>query len=712
MKKILYVLLIALVMITTGCSKRESDGTNVAKILLAKERLNPSVLEDSGRIFNGGAKAFNNILRKTRESNRRYADKKSGTYVEVEGDTYKWYNNEDYSNFLEYFESYAKDIEHNASQGAELIDNTKKYVRVTDVWIKADGEEYFLIVEEDYEIIICRDDFQTELCKRTTNESGQSVYEMLIMNENAHTRMKYIPDLLYEFTISMGGENAHYLIADKYKGYWQIVSTNGFNGYYDGNEKVESLSLTLLAMKEEATYMLGYNIDNRGKANVGGVNVLSKDGESDMISMSLRDITFYNTGINGLDHIEITAPKDRVGDFDPNSEKELDVYIQDNVNEKGEEYKIYSTSGRKSATAVCSNGVTVTDGDRLLDGKVKVGHINVSYVAGCDAYGQIPFYTMSESYEEQFEILEDILEYTGFTFRRDYDSVIACIKYALQDAEIFAKYFTINGYHIDNYNDMKKAFEIEDNKEKELSKIYEEVKDYEVIRKGNQEKIDSRIKFTDLEVLNNGEVKNDGLNISVKDYKVKVEDTLLYVDGEEYMIVFGLLSKENNVVSYIDEFDLKFTYTKGVDFELSQTKEFTIPLLETGEYILVSYVALASENIRISKYTEVKVDVKEESISLNGYNNEIKNSNGSLLIESKSDLDVKLESEENYSYNELIEFMSQKAYEHGMIEEKIIEKYDGSEWTVVQSNEEIINGEYRMKYYTSSASHYIYLKLK
>ena len=40
------------------------------------------------------------------------------------------------------------------------------------------------------------------------------------------------------------------------------------------------------------------------------------------------------------------------------------------VNEKGEEYKIYSTSGRKSATAVCSNGVTVTDGDISISGNI------------------------------------------------------------------------------------------------------------------------------------------------------------------------------------------------------------------------------------------------------------------------------------------------------------------------------------------------------
>ena len=107
---------------------------------------------------------------------------------------------------------------------------------------------------------------------------------------------------------------------------------------------------------------------------------------------------------------------------------------------------------------------------------------------------------------------------------------------------------------------------------KDLLNIYEQAKNIEVVDINNQEEYDSRIHFTDLEVVNQGTTTNDEFTLSVENFEVKVEDTLLFVEGQEYQVVFGLLTIDNNVIPFINEEDNKFVYKKGEDFILSLDK--------------------------------------------------------------------------------------------------------------------------------------------
>ena len=98
----------------------------------------------------------------------------------------------------------------------------------------------------------------------------------------------------------------------------------------------------------------------------------------------------------------------------------------------------------------------------------------------------------------------------------------------------------------------------------------------------NQEEYDSRIHFTNLEVVNQGTTTNDEFTLSIENFEVKVEDTLLFVEGQEYQIVFGLLTVDNNVIPFINEEDSKFVYKKGEDFILSLNKNIEIPVMIMG----------------------------------------------------------------------------------------------------------------------------------
>ena len=124
------------------------NGTDAAKLLLANERLDSSVLEGSNNIFTKGKKAFSKIVNETRRYTVKYAGRPNETYTEIDGDTIKWYNDVDYSNFNSFFESYATNIENSALRGGQLIDDTKKYIRVIGKWVNVGGQEYLLKVNE------------------------------------------------------------------------------------------------------------------------------------------------------------------------------------------------------------------------------------------------------------------------------------------------------------------------------------------------------------------------------------------------------------------------------------------------------------------------------------------------------------------------------------------------------------------------------------
>ena len=397
MKKIiLKILLLAFIIpFIIGCKKDYAVGTDAAKLLLASERLNGDVLKDSGNLFTTGQEALNNVVKQTKKYRQKLAGRPNETYTEVDGDLYKWYTDVEYSNFSSFFESYADSIESSAKRGSELIDEVKKEIRAVDVWVKDRNDQYLLKVDKVSETIFARNSKsdQVEMCKRYTDENGNDVYEMYIQNDIATTRMKYIPGLKYEFGINMDGYD-HYLIADNSKGYWNVISTSGVNQTVQSDGTViESFNLSAMMMKEEAYYEFSYSIDNMGWASkeINNVGIISGDGKTDLVTIGTGNVELYNTGIRGLDHIEIEASPEFVGDFNPDDESVKYVYKQDNVRENNEHYYIYSTSGHKSATAVLENGMILTYGDKLANGKATVGRIDVGHVAGCDAYGTIPF---------------------------------------------------------------------------------------------------------------------------------------------------------------------------------------------------------------------------------------------------------------------------------------------------------------------------------
>jgi len=636
------LLIVFIIPLMISCGGETATGTPAAKFLLSQERLNKDVINGTSNLFTNGSEAFERVVKETRKYNKKFAGRPNESYVEVEGDTYKWYNDVEYSNFNSFFESYAINIEHSAKSGAELIDYVKKNIRTVDIWVDTGDKEYLLKVDETSETIYTREGSdRIEICKRTTDDNGNDVYELLVLDTELEIRMKYIPDLLYEFAISnnIEGKYVHYLVADKSKGYWNIISTTGYHSTtHDDGLVFEGVSFDVLMMKDEGYYLFTHALDNQGWArnDINSVTLISNDGKTDLVTIGTGNAVLYNTGIRGIDHIEIKASKEQVGDFDPNDRTEKYVYIQDNVDEKNNPYKIYTTSGRKSATVVLENGKTLTEGDSFFDGNMYIDRIDVGYVAGCDAYGKIPMRMLTESLEETFDYLVAFLDETGMSFRRDLDTVLKSADFALKDVENFSEYFQFNGYNINTFENAKLAIDAEYKKITDFKEMYNNVKDVEVIKRRNQNDIDSNIYFADVEVVNNGTVNNTDLQVNVSDFKVKVKDTILFVEGEKYKVVYALQNEDGSIVP-IGTSGTEVAFVKDTDFEATQTLNFTIPHIESGLYALVAYVATSEEGIRVTKTIPVSGDFKEITSTQDGIKINLK-SNLWLFYQGNSDV--------------------------------------------------------------------------
>ena len=196
-----------------------------------------------------------------------------------------------------YFEeekSYADNIESTAESGSRLIDNTKKYIRVVDKWVNVHGMQYLLKVDENQETIFSRSANYAEICRRSTDELGHDVYEMLFLSEETTTRMKYIPGLLYEFAIS-SGEYTHYLFAENYKGYWTVNSTSGSTLDYLNDEYID---FSTMILKDEACYEFVTMTNANGISQPMNLTIISNDHKTDLLVIGNNYFELFNTNEN------------------------------------------------------------------------------------------------------------------------------------------------------------------------------------------------------------------------------------------------------------------------------------------------------------------------------------------------------------------------------------------------------------------------------
>lgn len=708
MKKFIKIMSIMLLVSSfNGCKRITLEGTEAAKILLANERLDGSDLRKDGNIFSKGKKAFDRIKTETQKYSKRIKEEGVKSKFDKSGNTYRWSDAPDYSNFLSFFDSYANSIEFNAEVGSKLIDSTKKNVRVVNKWVEVGmftDEEILLIVEENTETIFSRSGSQYEICRRFQNEDGSNVFEMSIENfdTNSKCRMTYIPGQRYEYA-SEQNEHTLVIIADNEKGYWDIMTTSTIDG------EDNHYSFTNLVMKDEAIYETSYNLAY-GEEYYNTVELVTGDGKSDILAYNGNMLTIYTTGINGLDSFYINATDDEVWHLSDHNHEHPENHSDYKVFTVGEEGdRSYFTDTGCNPTVKFSNGKEMNAGDSFYDGAVTVSSTMVHPIGGIDFYGDIQFRFKEDDIDYVFDILKKLSNDFGFTFKDDFEVVRESTKYAEQDKVNFSKYYLWQGNHINNVEDIRKSFE----KEKELIysfvDLYNEVKDYEVIKKGDQAKLEVSYHFADVSITSKGTVTSNDFTINIDNLTIKSNDTVLFVKEDLYKVEIAVANKADGQyvnIMPISEGEAK-VYTEGNTFEASFNGNVELPMLVEGDYELVAYIATNEEGIRVTKPTAIEGSITEATRSSEGIKNKLYLENNIVKIKSTEDTNIIINLNGTFTYDSLYNELESYAYKYGETSNDNLEVQNDSNWNIVNESDSITNGTYRLRYINGNNNAYV-----
>lgn len=146
---------------TTNESKKgDLNGTELAKLLLANERLDSDELSDNkGLLTADRLNKLENIVLSTIIDTSVYADN---------------------SNMTDYFNSYVEAVKSVTNGAAGTIDFIKESVYYTGVWIEygSIGGDVLLQVTDNEDRLFVKADSYTSVCRRYTDENGDNIYEI------------------------------------------------------------------------------------------------------------------------------------------------------------------------------------------------------------------------------------------------------------------------------------------------------------------------------------------------------------------------------------------------------------------------------------------------------------------------------------------------------------------------------------------------------
>ena len=719
------------------------SGIDAAKLILANERLNSQLFKDTDSLFASGATAFANLydiaeqnmkihtapednieLLNSGSTAKSYARPLSASYtssaefiadesyelsngsiLEIDGNVYRWKNFGEYSNSYDYFLNITNNVKTTAEIGARLIDDTKKYVRIVDTWVKIGSEEYYLHVEDDTEIIYCRSESYSEICRRYKREDGVNVYEIYNKNSNGGTtRMVYIPGEKYEYSYIIDGFD-HNFLAENTKGFWEVVDVGKTDWGYN---------VSCMVLKDDICYDSFYDPETK---EISMLKVISSDKKTDIIDIRMNDLSAFVMlklqGFSGVDYIELIT--DNVVPLGAeNYDYDKYVYVYDvPANPKQEEHRVYMP-GTNDCTLVLKNGLSIGTEDDILDGKIDIHAIRVEHASMegyTDGYaGYISMGVEGKTYDEVMNTLEEFLLLTGLRCNRDFEAVKSGIIQAYTELGQMTKYHTWNESPIATLESLGVGYANNLAKHKSFSDMFDAIKDAQVIDFEDKEAVALNIKFAPITAQNATSVKNDGLSVSVTELSLSVEDTLLFVVGEKYMVNFAIVEVSENSNSGLNHVELyeslSVEYTDEEVFKVSQSASFEIPVLAEGKYTVVAYIS-TEDGIRSSGYQSVAFTEVNKYEKAHGNLNVLidKGTDGTLSISvaeiSEVEVAVEFPSETVPSYTDMFLALEKEAYLYGFVDEgALLEKSeDGVTWVSLTGNETSLEGGiYRLNY--------------
>ena len=731
----LFIVLIMIAFIISGCASPtqgtggsnnggselyELDKASAVRLLLAEERLNTALLKNSGNVFEEGVAVMNALARKARAeggdpdkykaetatvralgTSRPNPEKKlkgtdgevifdnehGGGVVTFDGENYLFGDFVETSNSYDTFSATANHIALMAENAAELIDSIKKNVRIVDKWVLIDGAvEYYLHVGENEEILYERTLYDYKICRRYINENGNNVYEFLTYDTGSGytDRLTYIPGLRFETSrgVLEGGkfDRTDHLICDNTKGYWEA--------YWVGPHSTH-VNVSYMVMKDDICYDSFYDPALQ-KTNF--LKIISADKTSDI---------FWYQGGETDEGVELDIHFSGFNNIKGVLVDKIDMYDMG-----GEIGEVPMPVADSDMTLLLTNGRELREGDTFLDGKVEVIAIRTTMTYP-DYTGELAIKIEAPTVTEKLEIFGEFLSEVGFTSRHSLNKVIPGVIRAFDELREITKYHVWNGLNQSTEEGVRAAIDIENERTAEFMKLYDAVKDAEIIDFSDKTAVELNAHFAEVSVGTHSDTSYSERTVSVGSLTLSVSDTLLFIDGQAYTVSFALASDAGLV--HLDKKTGSGTASFAGGESFSVTVEdvmLNIPALAEGEYRLVAYIA-TDDGVRSSAYTAFEFDTVAtgaDDIIEKTKLVATKADDGGLVLTYTVTPDVytELSCKEALNYEELYTLIAGIACEHGIPEGTVPEMLtdaEGEVYTAMTGDEtEISGGVYRLAY--------------
>ena len=689
---------------SSGDIPKDLSGTEVAKLLLANERLNSSALLGANNIFDSGVRVLTSLAETARANLAVYkpTEAEENPYgfepISVSG-LAKPIKYVEYSNSYDAFASITSAIESNAKRGAELIDQVKKNVRVTDKWVNVHNIEYYLHVEENSETLYSRHDGNyIDMCRRYKNGDGKDVYELYTDSGSHRERMLYIPGERFEHSIIINGEHPmeEFFVADNSKGYWQTLNVGVAPEHYN---------VTCFIMRDDVCCQCFYDPE---KMKVKEILAISADRKTDIMRADHPD--YYGEETYGFTEEQFRA--------DPTLTKSYDFSLILNGFNGVAEFIPGSPSSIRTA-----NGKTITPDVSTEIPSLRVTSLNVGefYVNGNEPLelAELRLQFRTRSFELALADLRSFLDAYGLECRRDVDSVFRGIGISLDALDAFAKYYKWNGYSISTEEGIEAAIESEVARLNAEGAAYHAIRNAEKIDFEDSEEYELNIAFAEATVSAGGTLVADSTRITVSGLSISVKDTLLFVEGEPYKVAFALKPiGSGNLVHLESTNETTLPFTRGDGFTVSTAEaELTLPMMTDGEYVLVAYLS-TYDGIRSSGFVSVPCDAISEYSLTEGRERMTVGSTNERQLSVKYtetvDVEITVTSSTPFDAEALYGRMAEVAYERWVPTESSLEMQNGEVWSAVVTakGEALADGYYRISYTADGQSGFVYAEYR
>lgn len=685
MKKLLAVFLVVLLVsgVFAGCSSSQQagqagtdqSGKEIAKLLLANQRLDSGVFSDADK---NGALNFIPTRAQTAKPSGFVGLAGKGMSTLTPTASYRGSDFTVYCNMLSFFESYMAEVRLSAENAAKLIDDIKGYVSYTDVWVPSDSfaspGRVMLSVDANAELLLRDQDGVVSVCRRYTDQNGDSVYEIYTKDPDgiADLYLLYIPDKRYEFSmLPHNGEQWLNIVAENSRGYWNMFTVYDAG---EGQANVQNLIST-----NKTTYVNYARMDTNGYQYSDHTMFSDAGCNCDVLTVMNGDLGISPSAFQGIASVQ-------------------------------------TDSGNLVTSFTTTSGKKVVPQDVFADGAVTFAHGGVSTGVGTD--GQLYFsFAEDLSYQQKAALLKQALAELGITCKYDLDSIVANIPAAIELGQEFGSYYKWNGYAVNTMSNVKKGMAAVTDRSSELFDEYQERKDnkeLEITPKGFNFK---GYNFAVVSALSANSVTFDNGKIAVDGLSVTVKDLAVFDKGEQYTVHLALAKLNDtaaakntalagklqhggmtllSAVPTAGSVDADYTaailmagengktavYSPSDSFTLSQTATFTLPDCdEQGVYTVAAYVATA-DGIRVSQMIPLSFtsEVAYSATTPNGlsYTLKLNEFDEVIAIYGGDALRLTLPAKEGgYSYDEVYNALKSFVLNHGYpAEGAVLEVYD------------------------------------